>query len=120
MKLIIFGSRDAYPSFEVVDTAVSRLLDVSHQFFNHAIDEVVCGTARGGDRCGEEWALHNSIPVKYFPANWERDGKRAGFIRNKEMAEYATAGIGFWKNESSGTANMVAQLVRLSKRVLVV
>lgn len=125
MKLVIFGSRDAYPSPEYIDAELHRLfIEIRGELWRglgpRDITEVVCGTARGADRCGEEWALHNTIPIKFFPANWERDGKRAGHDRNRVMAEYADIGLGFWKKESGGTANMTTQLVVLGKPVRVV
>ncbi|KKM72212.1 hypothetical protein LCGC14_1422810, partial [marine sediment metagenome] len=44
---------------------------------------------------GENWANLMRIPVKKFPANWDKYGKQAGFIRNAEMAQYADAVILF-------------------------
>jgi hypothetical protein len=119
VKLVIFGSRNAYPSIAEVERAVASVCDLLNQDLpDDAV--VVCGMARGADECGKQWAEHNGVTVKEFPADWEQHGKRAGFIRNKAMAEYADAGIGFWKDESGGTANMTTQLVVLGKPVHVV
>jgi hypothetical protein len=84
------------------------------------IGEVICGMARGADAAGKDWAVYHDISVWCMPANWEAHGKRAGFTRNRQMAERADVGIGFWKKESGGTANMVTHLVLLNKLVLVV
>ncbi len=53
------------------------------------ITEVVCGEARGVDTLGKQWAQKHNIPVKSFPANWDKYGKAAGYIRNEDMADYA-------------------------------
>lgn len=111
-RLVIFGSRDAFPSEDQIEAALPAIdLDDT---------EVVCGLARGADSCGAVWAKRMQIPVTEFRPDWDRYGKRAGFVRNKQMAEYATCGIGFWKGESNGTANMTSWLVALGKPVRLV
>lgn len=114
MKLIIFGSRNAFPSIAEIDYA----LEISG--LGGPVTEVVCGLAPGGDECGRVWAKHHKIPVAEFPAAWGLHGKRAGHIRNLAMAKYGDAGLGFWKNESGGTANMTAHLVSLKKPVVLI
>ncbi len=44
--------------------------------------------------------------VRRFPADWNRYGKRAGYVRNQEMAEYASHCILFWDGASKGTKIM--------------
>ena len=82
MRTIIAGSRDIQDQrrvFEILDD-----LDIE-------ITEVVCGCARGIDTFGNLWAKKNGYPVKHFPADWDKHGKSAGYIRNSEMADYAEA-----------------------------
>src|SRR5690606_4428366 len=67
---------------------------------------IVSGAARGGDRLGENWAKENGVEVKQFPAEWDKHGKSAGMIRNKQMAEYATELLLIWDGESKGSAHM--------------
>lgn len=98
MKVIIAGGRDV--------TEPQLLLEaITDSGFT--ISEVVCGKARGADTLGEQWALQNDIPVKYFPADWNKYGKSAGYIRNAQMADYAEALIALWDGSSKGTANMI-------------
>lgn len=68
---------------------------------------IICGEARGADSLGKYYAKEHGIPVESFPADWEKHGKKAGYIRNKEMAEHADALIAFWDGESRGTKNMI-------------
>lgn len=75
------------------------------------ITEVVSGGAPGVDSLAETWAAQNGIPVKQFPADWNRYGRKAGPIRNTEMAGYAEALIAVWDGRSKGTRNII-QLVR--------
>jgi len=71
------------------------------------ISTVLSGTADGVDRMGELWALNNGIPLVFFPANWREHGKKAGFLRNTEMANNADALIAVWDGESPGTEMMI-------------
>ena len=65
------------------------------------------------------WARNNNIPLKMFYPNWDRYGKSAGMIRNKEMAEYAEALIAIWDRRSKGTKHMIATAKRLGLQVFV-
>lgn len=80
------------------------------------IEEVVCGCARGVDTMGERWARENDIPVKHFMPLWDQYGKRAGFIRNGQMADYADALIAI-NTGSRGTADMIERAIKKELRV---
>lgn len=115
MRLVIFGSRTCNPTPQRIRVTLEELgIDESK------ITEVVCGMARGADLAGLRYAAQTGIPVKKFPADWDRYGRRAGILRNAEMAEYADVGVGFWDGESRGTAHMIETLRGLGKRVEVV
>lgn len=108
MKVIIFGSRHMpFSLYPLIGQAVEK------SGFN--VTEVVCGLARGADTFGAKWAYHANIPIARFPADWERYGKRAGNIRNREMGDYADAGIGFIWPGSRGTEHMMNYLKHLNK-----
>ena len=46
---------------------------------------VIEGEQRGVDRLAREWAEERGLDVRGFPADWNKYGKRAGFIRNSQM-----------------------------------
>lgn len=108
MKVIIAGSRTInifQPLMEAIDNFKRRT--------DQEITEVVSGNARGVDRLGEWWAVRNNIPIKNFPADWEKYGKSAGHIRNKAMADYADGLILVWDGDSKGSASMLNEAKRL-------
>ena len=111
MKTIIAGSRDMTPTLEDVRTLNKFLTSIS---------EVVSGTARGADKFGEDWAKAHGIPLKKFPADWNKYGRPAGPIRNKQMAKYADQLIAFLYPDSRGTANMIKQARKLGLKVYIV
>lgn len=108
MKTIIAGPRgvDRIP---IVTEAIHRC--------PWKITEVVSGGCRGVDRTAESVARRLELPVKVFEADWDRHGKAAGPIRNREMAEYADGLIALWNGISRGTKNMIETAERMGLRV---
>lgn len=100
MKLIVAGSRTV-TNEKRVHLALTRL----HSIFNFR--EIVCGEAKGPDLFGRSWGEEAGIPVKSFPADWEGLGKRAGYVRNEQMVEYADGLVAFWDGESKGTKHTI-------------
>lgn len=100
MKVIIAGSRD-FNDYERLYQFCDRILS------KQSTVQVVSGTARGADRLGEQYAEEKGYEIKYFPANWDKYGKSAGYKRNEEMAKYADALIAFWDDKSKGTKHMI-------------
>lgn len=111
MKVIIAGSRDIY---------ANEFLDNVLEDYTTIIDEVVSGGARGIDTLAIMWAVKKHLPMKVFVADWNKYGKSAGAIRNKEMAEYADYLIAIWDGESKGTKNMIDVMTKLGKGVTVI
>ena len=101
MKVIIAGSRT------IEDKRV--FLDAIHSAHSEGIEitEVVEGGAQGVDRMARGWAILTGRTLKTFNADWKRYGKKAGPLRNQEMADYAQALIAIWDGKSRGTADMI-------------
>ena len=90
MKVIIAGGRDfSAPRFGDEWNLVCDL----HQ--KYCFIEIISGGANGADRFGEFYAGDSGVPLKVFPAEWDKYGKAAGPIRNAQMAQYADAVILF-------------------------
>lgn len=97
MRVIIAGSRTITDGTEVAQAAFASRFEFT---------EIVSGTAKGVDRLGEWFAAHRGIPIKRFPADWDKYGKSAGYKRNKQMAEYADALILLIRDNSKGSIHM--------------
>lgn len=110
MKVIIAGSR-SITDYELIKRAI-----VGSRF---AITEVVSGGARGVDRLGERWAAENGIPVIQFIPDWDTLGKKAGYARNADMANYAEALIAVYDGASKGTGHMIDIATRKKLKVFV-
>lgn len=86
----------------------------------YEITEGISGTAQGADKLGEQYFQEKGIPFLKFPADWERYGKRAGHLRNAEMASETEFAVIFWDGESKGTLNMINEMKKLKKNYTVI
>lgn len=113
LRVIIAGSRDFDDFSKLMNSCIDILSDITNK--NDDLDKIriVSGTARGADRLGEQYAKVAGYEVSRFPADWDGLGKRAGYVRNAEMAKYAMADgnygvlIAFWDGKSKGTKHMI-------------
>ena len=104
MRIIITGSRE-WPQVylpELRRRIADRLFDLP------VTSTIVHGNARGVDRTAHQEAEKLGLLVEPHPADWERNGKAAGHIRNAHMALLgADLCIAFWDGSSNGTAGMI-------------
>lgn len=70
--------------------------------------EIVCGLAKGADNLGKVFGIRHKLKVNEFPADWDKHGKSAGYLRNSEMADNADALVAFWDGKSKGTGHMIS------------
>lgn len=113
-RVIIAGGRDFADYALLSKTMDEYLSGISDDI------SIVCGQARGADTLGERYAKEHGYDVHYFPAEWKRYGKAAGYIRNTEMAKNADALVAFWDGASLGTEHMIATAEQVGLNVRVV
>ena len=102
-RVIIAGTRD-FSNYELLKEKCDNILSTKRQDSNIVI---LSGTAKGADRLGERYARERGFQLRRFPADWDKDGNKAGPIRNAKMADNADALIAFWDGTSRGTAHMI-------------
>lgn len=96
MNLGIVGSR----SFGDYDLLKKEILNL------YSIDSIKCivsGGANGADKLAEKFADEYKLEKKIFLPDWNKYGKKAGYIRNKQIVESSDKLIAFWDNKSPGT-----------------
>lgn len=108
-KVIIAGSR-TFSNYELLKQKMDFYLG------DRADVEIVSGKARGADALGERYARDRGFPIREFAADWSI-GKQAGYLRNREMALYATHCVCFWDGQSRGTEHML-NLARANKLIV--
>jgi len=96
MKLAIVGSR-TFNDYNKLCEFISQNFDIN------SITHIVSGGARGADALGERFAADYGKELIVFKADWDKYGKRAGFIRNVDIINECDQCVAFWDGESHGT-----------------
>ncbi|MBR2970179.1 MAG: hypothetical protein IKC48_00035 [Clostridia bacterium] len=101
MKIAVVGSR----SVTVAD--MDRYIS--------ACDEIVSGGAVGVDSCAAEYAKKQGIKLTVFLPQYERYGRVAPIVRNKEIVDYADKIVAFWNGRSKGTLSVINYAKKIGK-----
>jgi hypothetical protein len=113
IKLIVAGCRD-YDNYFVVHEELFKLN------LKPGKVEIVSGHASGVDSLGERFAKDHDLDLKLFPADWDGLGKKAGYVRNEQMAQYGDALLAFWDGKSKGTKHMIDLATKHGLKVKVI
>ena len=114
IRVIIAGGRD----FKGNESFMLKL-DAQLKHLPEEV-QIVSGCAKGADTFGEEYAESRGLSVAKFPADWKNLGRKAGPLRNIQMAEYADAVIAFWDGQSRGTFHMMTEARKRNMPVRVI
>jgi hypothetical protein len=95
---------------------LERVLDAMHT--EEPIGAIIEGEARGADKLAADWARSRGVSVLRFPANWSRDGKRAGPVRNQAMLDKGGPHIVVAFPGGIGTMDMVRRSRRCGYPVM--
>lgn len=101
-RVIVAGSRgyDNREEFHRVMCAYLKRFDAPILFISGAAPS-------GADDFIIRWCKRYNYPCLQMPADWDLNGKAAGFIRNTEMAKIASHVLAFYDGESRGTGHMI-------------
>jgi len=115
-KLIVAGGRE-FNNYPMLSKAI---IDLSETLYDQVAVSIVSGMARGADELGVRFAAQHNVKLYKFPADWNQYGKRAGFVRNKQMGDCSDGLLAFWDGASKGTAQMIEYMRSLNKPVHIV
>jgi len=94
MRLAIVGSRNL---------TVHRMGD----YVGEEYDEILSGGARGIDTCASLFAAERGLRLTVFLPDYEKYGRAAPIIRNREIVDAADAVLVFWDGASRGTQSVI-------------
>lgn len=109
VRIIIAGSR-TFSDYSLLNKKVTDIICDNKYKLNTI--RIISGTASGADTLGERYAQQHNLKLTQMPADWSQ-GKKAGYIRNTQMAEFAIHNdndgilIAFWDGKSHGTKNII-------------
>lgn len=113
MKIIVAGSRTVKDKIMVFNKLKSL-----HRAYPNM--EIVSGCASGPDTFAINFANENEVKIHMFPADWNKFGKRAGYIRNEEMAKFSDGLLIFWDGISSGSKHMITLAIKHKLKIKVI
>lgn len=87
MRLLVCGSRNWALYFDGCDETKVRAeaMRASAELRSLSPALIIHGNAAGADSCAATWADVEGLPVEAYPADWKRDGRAAGPLRNARM-----------------------------------
>ncbi len=112
MKLAIVGGRD----FE----HYGRLCAVVCQYFHCGELTIISGGARGADALAKDFARDHKLSYVEYPADWNKHGKAAGFIRNQHIVDACDVVLAFWDGKSRGTKDTLNKAAKAKKSTFII
>lgn len=126
MRILVCGDRN-YTDWAAFEEELREwLIEEPHCWINCAKPSeitIIEGGARGVDTLAKEFAIKYGMAVKEYPADWDKYGKAAGPIRNKQMLDEGKPDlvIAFLNSQHSrGTKNMIEQATKAGIEVKVI
>ncbi len=112
IKLAIVGSR-TITDIKFLNGAIIMHLK------NKIISEIISGGAKGVDSLAEQYAKEKNIPITIFLPDWDQHGKKAGYLRNIQIAKYSDVILAIWDGKSKGTEHTINLAKKHNKIVYV-
>lgn len=100
MKLAVVGSR-TFNDYRLLKEQLDEIHAVT------PISTIVSGGAKGADKLAEKWAHQNNVETLIFEPDWEKFGRSAGYLRNKDIVLNSNRLIAFWDGVSKGTLHSI-------------
>ena len=113
IKLAIVGSR----TFNDYNLLERHINDIAKSF---NIIKIISGGANGADKLGEKYANKHEIPTSILNPDWEKYGRGACFIRNKNIVNSSDKVVAFWDGKSKGTQNSINLAEKQNKLIQIV
>ena len=99
-KVLVCGGRD-YADRDLLFSTLDKFDRI------YIFTTIITGGAKGADKLAHQWAAKQRIEARVYSADWERHGKMAGMLRNREMLKAENPDLVLAFPGGRGTADMV-------------
>lgn len=106
MRVLVCGGRD-FENAELLDRKVREA--IGHVRMTPPV--IIHGGAKGADTLAGDWAKVNGVECEVYPADWSKNGRAAGSIRNRQMIVEGRPDVVVALPGGRGTQNMVKQSI---------
>ena len=114
MKLAIVGGRNFNDYGKLA-------LTIHNHFYLVQITEIISGGAKGADSLAKKYARqYLNIKYREFPAEWDKYGKRAGYLRNQTIVDNCDMVLAFWNGVSKGTQDTIEKAKKAKIPTLII
>jgi hypothetical protein len=117
MKIAIVGSREFKEDAWYSIFREKILPDLEFSKRDKILDSFISGGAVGVDSYIERWCKENEVEIEVIKPEWEKYGKRAGFLRNELIINEADKVIAFWDGQSKGTKHSIDLAIKAGKPI---
>lgn len=119
MRVLVCGHRE----FDDWDLLCKTMLNqgfVGEEKLSNLV--IIEGEAKGADFLARVWAKWLGVKFEAYPADWNKYGKGAGPIRNKQMLDDGKPDlvVAFLAKGSVGTKNMIKQAEDAGVKTMVI
>lgn len=120
MKLAVIGSRN-FDNYPLLRDSIYLYYSIEDREGENIYPElIISGGAAGADMQAAFFATAHNIPLKEYLPDWDKYGKRAGFIRNQEIIKNCDCVLAFWDGLSKGTASSLSIAKKLKKNTVII
>lgn len=124
--LAIIGSRSFTNQARAEEAFVRYCCERTPTTLLSRFDTIVSGGARGSDQIGAAIARKYSLKLVEHIPDWDRLGKKAGFVRNEAIIRAADVVLAFWGVDpktgelSRGTQHSIGLAKKARKTTIIV
>ena len=108
LRIAVIGDKD-FDNYAQMESVLNAFIGIHKE----KTISIVSGGNDGAHSSAKRYASEKGLKFDCYPADTDRYGKVAGFIRNKELIGAADRVIAFWKGRSGETKNAIEEAERL-------
>ena len=110
MKVAVIGSR-TFTNKKLLYEILNRI---------EGIDAIISGGAKGADSLAEVYAKENNLKTIIYKPEYEKHGKSAPFVRNRQIINDCDIVVAFWDGASRGTKYTMEYAEKQNKKIYVI
>lgn len=110
----IVGSRN-FNKWDLLVSEMNKIIDT----YGHP-DSIISGGAKGADSMAEKWANNNGCKMVIHRALWEIYGKRAAYLRNKDIVRDSDILLAFPSKNGRGTQMTINLSQKKEMQIIIV